>query len=163
LAVMAKYARNPGWFQWVRPGTRIRSKSAMIASKGSGSSGARRGSAARMSPGATRARTGYFSACARYSAIQSTSPRPCLRSDAGSMTGIQQLSVGDEATKARRKQNLCGFSVFIASVDGRDRTPRRPAEAGRYVPIVRRVRLQADHRDGVIDAPRLAHATVHDG
>jgi hypothetical protein len=58
LAVMAKYAKNPGWFQCVRPGTITRSKSATIASNDSPASGALAGSAARTSPGATRASTG---------------------------------------------------------------------------------------------------------
>ena len=63
LAVMAKYAMKPGWFQCVRPGTSTRSKSAMTCSNGSGASGAAAGSARRMSPGATRASTGYPSTC----------------------------------------------------------------------------------------------------
>ncbi len=40
LAVMEKYAMKPGWFQCVMPGIRMRSKSAMMASKASADSGA---------------------------------------------------------------------------------------------------------------------------
>ena len=54
----AKYAKKPGWFQWVRPGTTIRSTSARIASSGSGPAGGKAGSASRISPGRTRESTG---------------------------------------------------------------------------------------------------------
>ena len=56
--LIAKYAKKPGWFQWVMPGRITRSKSARTRSSGSGPSGAVAGRAPRTSPGFTRASTG---------------------------------------------------------------------------------------------------------
>ena len=53
-----KKPKKPGDCQWVVPGSTIRSTSASSASKGSGSSGAERGSIAAISPGAVVASTG---------------------------------------------------------------------------------------------------------
>src|SRR2546426_7391889 len=77
--LMAKYAKKPGWFQWVRPGTIRRSKSAMTRSRGSGAAGGRSGSASRTSPGFTRARTGKRSGASRNRATHSTASWPRRR------------------------------------------------------------------------------------
>ena len=58
LPLIAKYAKKPGWFQWVMPGTTSVSKSERISENASPCSGASVGSAARMSPGLTLERTG---------------------------------------------------------------------------------------------------------
>jgi len=57
-ALIEKYAKNRGWFQWVIPGTTSRSKSPKIASNVSPSSGGAAGSAAISSPGRERDSTG---------------------------------------------------------------------------------------------------------
>jgi hypothetical protein len=55
---IAKYAKKPGWFQWVSPGAISRSTSASTASRGSGVAGGAAGRAAAIAPGFTCDRTG---------------------------------------------------------------------------------------------------------
>src|SRR6185295_13917492 len=102
----------------------------MMASNGSGSSGARDGSAAVISPGWTRARTGYCSGCSRYSAIQSTSSWPCLRNAAASIVKRRaallarvRLRVVDRELLQRRareteRRGFLGSLVDRPAIDG---------------------------------------------
>src|SRR5690349_271253 len=72
------------------PGMIFVSKSAKMRSSGSASRGGDEGSDARISPGLTCDNTGYCSGCSRYSAIQSSTERPCSTSsslDRSPLTG----------------------------------------------------------------------------
>src|SRR5438067_13499223 len=140
----------------------------MTSSNGSGSSGALSGSAAVMSPGFTRARTGYLSECSRYSAIQSTSAWPWRRNASASIAlSRMRLRVGDGELLQRRaghaeRLRFLRRAIGIPVIDDQpfDHPHCRGTIACRAVNVRRRVAGRGDRVEELVGNRRIRLLSV---
>ena len=132
---------KPGWFQCVIPGIRMRSKSAMMASKSSAVSGAASGSAFRTSPGATLASTGNRSGFSMKRAIHSTIAWPCLRNSAGDMS-----PKGPAACPVVSRPPVSEVDCMRGKAGREKRARSQKSEASRNAPVQLYSLLASDNR-----------------